>query len=128
MRYGFWYEYAVCGVVLVLFLRCLQPQMFWLVLYMTYHTYFYVVVKVRPTSLSSHTPFLLLSTLEVTRMINVFVVFTLNRSFYPVTSAVPPVSLLILHPREIKITWTQLSVRQTKPTRYVKNQGRHIKC
>ena len=94
----------------------------------SYSTYFYVVVKVRPTSLSSHTPFLLLSTLEVTRMINVFVVFTLNRSFYPVTSAVPPVSLLILHPREIKITWTQLSVRHTKPKRYVKNQGRHIKC
>ena len=28
------------------------------------------------------------------------VVFTLNRSFYPTTSAVPPVSFLILLPRE----------------------------
>ena len=31
----------------------------------------------------------------------VVVVFTLNRSFYPTTSAVLPVSFLILHPREI---------------------------
>ena len=31
----------------------------------------------------------------------VVVVFTLNRSFYPTTSAIPPVSFLILHPREI---------------------------
>ena len=29
----------------------------------------------------------------------IVVVFTLNRSFYPTTSAVPPVSFLILHPR-----------------------------
>ena len=34
----------------------------------------------------------------------VVVVFTLNRSFYPTTSAVPPVSFLILHPREILST------------------------
>ena len=33
----------------------------------------------------------------------VVVVFTLNRSFYSMTSAVPPVSFLILHPREIQI-------------------------
>ena len=32
------------------------------------------------------------------------VVFILNRSFYPTTSAVPPVSFLI-HPREIQIVW-----------------------
>ena len=36
------------------------------------------------------------------------VVFTLNRSFYPTTSsAVPPVSFLILHPREAQIMWSQ---------------------
>ena len=33
----------------------------------------------------------------------VVVVFTLNRSFYPTTSAVHPVFVLILHPREIQI-------------------------
>ena len=37
----------------------------------------------------------------------VVVVFTFNRSFYPTTSAVPPVSFLILHPREIQILWSQ---------------------
>ena len=31
------------------------------------------------------------------------VVFTLNRSFYPTTPAVSPVSFLILHPRETQI-------------------------
>ena len=31
----------------------------------------------------------------------IVVVFTLNRTFYPTTSAVPPVSFLILHPREM---------------------------
>ena len=35
----------------------------------------------------------------------VVVVFTLNRSFYP-TSAVPPVSVLILYAREIQIVWS----------------------
>ena len=35
----------------------------------------------------------------------VVVVFTSNRSFYPTASAVPPVSFLILHPREIQIMW-----------------------
>ena len=48
----------------------------------------------------------------------VFVVFTLNRSFYPTTSAVPPVSFLILHPTlgEIQIMWSQ-TVRQRKTKR-----------
>ena len=41
-------------------------------------------------------------------------VFTLNRSFYPSTSAAPPVSFLILHPREIQILWSQTAVRQRK--------------
>ena len=31
------------------------------------------------------------------------VVFALNRPFYPTTSAVTPVSFLILHPREMRI-------------------------
>ena len=37
----------------------------------------------------------------------IVVVFTLNRSFYPTTPAVHPVSVLILHPREIQILWSQ---------------------
>ena len=37
----------------------------------------------------------------------VVVVFTLNRAFYPTSSAVHPVSVLILHPREIQIMWSQ---------------------
>ena len=49
----------------------------------------------------------------------VVVVFTLNRSFYPTTSAVPPVSFLILHPREMQIMWSQ-TVRQRK----TKNRGK----
>ena len=46
----------------------------------------------------------------------VVVVFTLNRSFYPATSAVLPVSLLILHPWEIQFLWSQ-AVRQRKTKR-----------
>ena len=45
----------------------------------------------------------------------VVVVFALNRSFYPTTSAVPPVSFLIHHPREIQMMW---SVRQRKNKRW----------
>ena len=40
---------------------------------------------------------------ELKRQLNFCVVaaaFTLNRSFYPTTSAVYPVSVLILHPRD----------------------------
>ena len=37
----------------------------------------------------------------------VVVVFALNHSFYPTTSAVPPVSFVILHPREVHILWSQ---------------------
>ena len=44
----------------------------------------------------------------------IVVVFTLNRYFYPTTSAEPPVSFLILHPRDIQITWSQ-TVRQRIP-------------
>ena len=44
------------------------------------------------------------------------VVFTLNCSFYPTTSAVPPVSFLILHPRDIQVQWSQ-TVRQRKTIR-----------
>ena len=43
----------------------------------------------------------------------VVVVFTLNRSFYPTTAAVHPVSVLIFYPREIQILWSQ-TVRQKK--------------
>ena len=37
---------------------------------------------------------------------------TLNRSFYPTTSAVPPVSFLILHPREIQIMWSKTETEE----------------
>ena len=53
----------------------------------------------------------------------VCVVFTLNRSFYPTTSAVHPVSVLILHPREIQIMWSQtVETEKTKTT--TMNQGK----
>ena len=54
----------------------------------------------------------------------IVVVFTLSRSSYPMTSAVPPASL-ILHPREIQILWSQ-TVRGKDHT--VMNQGRQIRC
>ena len=56
----------------------------------------------------------------------VVVVFTLNRSFYPTTSAVPPVSSLILHPRDTNsvVTDSETDKNQTS----LKNQGRQIKC
>ena len=41
------------------------------------------------------------------KQVVVVVVFTSNRSFYPTTSAVHPVSFLILHPREIQTMWSQ---------------------
>ena len=41
------------------------------------------------------------------RVLRTVVVFALNRSFYATTSAVPPVSFLILHPRQIQIMWSQ---------------------
>ena len=47
----------------------------------------------------------------------VVVVFTLNRSFYTTTSAAPPVSFLILHPRDIQIMWSQ-TVRQRTNKRW----------
>ena len=37
---------------------------------------------------------------RVVYVYSVVAVFTLNRSMYPATSAVPPVSFLILHPRD----------------------------
>ena len=53
---------------------------------------------------------------------HVCVVFTLNRSFYSTTS-VHPVSLLILHRREIQIMWSQ-TVRQRKNKTTAINQGK----
>ena len=41
-----------------------------------------------------------------TAVVVVVVVFTLNRSFYLTTSAVHPVSVLILHPTEIQVLWS----------------------
>ena len=43
-------------------------------------------------------------------------VFTLKRSFYPTTSAVPTVSFLILHLREIQVMWSQ-TVREKNQIR-----------
>ena len=42
----------------------------------------------------------------------VVVVFTSNRSCYPTASAVPPVSFLILHPRETNSVVTDSSGRE----------------
>ena len=55
----------------------------------------------------------------------VVVVFELNRSFYSTTSAVPPVSFLILHPREIQIMWSDTEKEKNQT---IKNQGTQIKC
>ena len=44
----------------------------------------------------------------------VVVVFILHRSFYPSTSAVHPVSVLILQPREIKLCGRGLRQKKTK--------------
>ena len=55
----------------------------------------------------------------------VCVVFILNRSFYPSTS-VHPVSVLILHPREIQITWSQTETEKTKAATI--NQVKQVKC
>ena len=46
-------------------------------------------------------------TLWYTSSCTVCAVFTLNRSFYSTTS-VHPVSVLILHPEEIQIMWSQI--------------------
>ena len=46
--------------------------------------------------------------------VHVFVFFTLNRSFYPTTSAVPPVSFLIIPPREIQILWSDSETEKNK--------------
>ena len=48
----------------------------------------------------------------------VVVVFTLNRSFYPTTLAVPPVSVLFPHPREIHILWSDSEAEKTKRSRF----------
>ena len=50
----------------------------------------------------------------------VIAVFTLNRPFYP-SSSVHPVSVLIPHPREILILWSQ-TVRQRKTKNKTKSQ------
>ena len=53
----------------------------------------------------------------------VVVVFTLNRPFYPTTSsAVPSVSFLILHPREIQIN-SVVTDSGTEKNQTLKNQG-----
>ena len=55
------------------------------------------------------------------------VVFTSTRSFYP-TSAVPPVSFLILHPREIPGINSVVTDSETEKNQTLKIQGRQIKC
>ena len=44
----------------------------------------------------------------------VVVVFTLNLSFYPTTSALPPVSLLILHARDTNSSVTDSDTEKNK--------------
>ena len=57
----------------------------------------------------------------------IVLVLTLNRSFYPTTSAVPPVFFLILHPRDTNSVVTDSSETEKNQTS-LKNQGRQIKC
>ena len=54
------------------------------------------------------------------------VVFTLNRSFYSTTS-VHTVSVLILHPREVQIMWSQTETRE-KPKQPQLMKVRQVKC
>ena len=63
---------------------------------------------------------------RIYRVCVVCVVFTLNRSFYPTTS-VHPVSVLIVHPREIQILWSQ-TVRQGKPKQPQLIKVKQVKC
>ena len=58
---------------------------------------------------------------------------TSDRSFYPRTSSVHPVSVLILHPRETPIMWSRTVVadcekkKKKKKKNARKNQGKQIK-
>ena len=55
----------------------------------------------------------------------VYVVFTLNRSFY--STSVHPVSVLILHPREMQILWSQAETEKNlKQPQFIK--VRQVKC
>ena len=58
----------------------------------------------------------------------VVVVFTLNRPFYPSTSAEPPVSFLVLHPSEIKNDL--MTDNETEKNQTVKDSrnSRQVKC
>ena len=57
----------------------------------------------------------------------VVVVFTFNRSFYPTTSAVTPVSFLTLHLREMPGTNSVVTDSETEKPESRKTQGRQIK-
>ena len=57
---------------------------------------------------------------KVVRCFVVVDVFTLNRSFYPTTSAVLPVSFLIPHPRGIQIVWSDRFLWEQKVAKKVK--------
>ena len=52
------------------------------------------------------------------------VVFTLNRSFY--STSVHPVSVLILHPREIQILWSNCETEKPKQPQLIK--VRQVNC
>ena len=53
---------------------------------------------------------------SVKKQICVCVVFTFSRSFFPTTS-VHPVSVLILHPREIQMLWSQTEIEKKQNNR-----------
>ena len=55
-----------------------------------------------------------------TQRLIVVVVFTLNRYFYPTTSAVPPVSFLILHHREINYVVTDSETEKNQTSLRIK--------
>ena len=55
----------------------------------------------------------------------VSMVFTLNRSFYPTTSILP-VSVRILHPREIQILSSDCETEKSKASAIIK--VKQVKC
>ena len=66
---------------------------------------------------------------KTTVVVVVVVAFTLNRSFYSTTSGVHPVSVLILHAREIFCGDRLRKQRKNKQNnRELLKEGRQIKC
>ena len=65
---------------------------------------------------------------RVVYVYSVVAVFTLNRSMYPATSAVPPVSFLILHPRDTNYVVTDSSEYRTYILCNIDAKGGSVAC